>query len=165
LLFALVVAGMRHLALWCPAGRAVGGALVCAITLGYPLLALASLALEPAIPQDATHLQRARLLRQLQDEPGQHLILVRYLNPKPEGSGHEDWVWNDADIDASRVVWAREMDPDEDRQLLAYYAERRAWLLEVEVDKQTYRLSPHPLRDTATPRPDAVEGGLADQAP
>jgi hypothetical protein len=38
------------------------------------------------------------------------------------------------------------MSPAEDRRLLDYYPDRRAWLLEVEVDKQSYRLTPHPLR-------------------
>jgi hypothetical protein len=152
LVFIVVCAGLRQLWVWRRRGRPVGRVVVWGIALGYPILALLSTILEPAIPSDATHIQRAALLRQLQEEPGQHLVLVRYLHPKEHGSGHEDWVWNEADIDASQVVWAREMNPDADRRLLAYFPDRRAWLLEVEVDKRIYRLTPHPLRDAAEGR-------------
>jgi hypothetical protein len=149
LLAVLVVAGLRHLHAQRWRGRPAGRALVYAIVLFYPLLAVLSLIAEPAIPDNATHLQRARLLEQLRLDGGKHLILVRYTNPKPRGFGHEDWVFNEADIDASRVVWAREINPKEDRRLLGYYPERRTWLLVVEVDRQTYTLRPHPLRDSA----------------
>jgi hypothetical protein len=149
LMAALAVAGLRRLRLWRWQGRPSGRVLVRGLAFGYPLLAVLSVAAEPPIPADSTHLQRARLLRQLERDGDRHLIVVRYLNPKPNGLGHEDWVWNEADIDASRVVWAREMGTAEDRRLLDYYPDRRAWLLEVEVDRQTYRLTPHPLRPGA----------------
>jgi hypothetical protein len=141
LIFVLVVAGLRQLWVWRRAGRPVGRALVWGIALGYPVLALLSTILEPAVPADATHVQRAALLEKLRQQPGQQLVLVQYLHPKEHGSGHEDWVWNAAAIDASQVVWARAMNPDRDKELLAYYPERRAWLLEVEVDKHGNRLT------------------------
>jgi hypothetical protein len=146
---ALAVAGLRRLRLWRWRGRPSGRVLVRGLALCYPALVVLSVAAEPPIPAESTHLQRARLLRQLENDGDRHLVVVRYLNPKPYGLGHEDWVWNEADIDASRVVWAREMGPDEDRRLLDYCLDRRAWLLEVEVDKRTYRLVPHPLRQGA----------------
>ena len=69
-----------------------------------------------------------------------HLILVRY------GHGHspqEEWVYNRADIDNARVVWARTMNPDEDRKLLDFFKDRRAWLLTVE--PAGLNLSPYPF--------------------
>ena len=36
-----------------------------------------------------------------------------------------DWVYNGADIDKSKVIWARQMDPASDRELLNYYKGRR----------------------------------------
>jgi hypothetical protein len=33
-------------------------------------------------------------------------------------------------MDASDVVWAREMSPEENRELTSYFDERRIWLLE-----------------------------------
>ena len=59
--------------------------------------------------------------------PGEQLVFVRYTDAH---SVHEDWINNRADIDASRVVWARAMDPANDAELLRYYPHRRAWLLE-----------------------------------
>ena len=50
-----------------------------------------------------------------------------------------DWVYNAADIDGSKVVWAREMDPENDRNLLAYYKDRKVWL--VEPDSNPPRIS------------------------
>ncbi len=41
----------------------------------------------------------------------------------------EEWVYNGADIDASRVVWARDLGA-ENKKLLRYYPDRTAWLLE-----------------------------------
>jgi hypothetical protein len=149
LIAALAVAGLRRLQLWRWRGRPAGRALLRGIALCYPGLALLSAVAEPPIPADATHLQRARLLEQLRQDGDRHLVLVRHLDPNPCGLGHEDWVWNEAEIDASRVVWAREMSPEQDRRLLAYYPRRRAWLLEVEAAKRSYRLSPHPLRNGA----------------
>lgn len=147
LLAVLVVAGLRqlHAVRW--RGRPAGRALVCVIVLYYPLLAWLSVLVEPRIPENATHIQRAQLLEQLRQDGDEHLVLVRYHNPKPRGFGHEDWVFNEADIDASRVVWAREISPEKDRHLLDYYPGRRVWLLEVEVDRQTYRLSPYSQRE------------------
>jgi hypothetical protein len=148
---ALVVAGLRQLRLWRRGGRPVGRALVWGMALCYPGLAVMSLLAEPPIPADATHVQRAALLDQLRHDGDKHLVLVRYYHPKPHGLGHEDWVFNEADIDGSRVVWAREISPEQDRRLLDYYPDRRAWLLEVEVDKRSYRLSPHPLAGESAP--------------
>jgi hypothetical protein len=59
---------------------------------------------------------------------GKHdLVLVRYGSNHPLG---EEWVYNRADIDASEIVWAREMTPAEDAPFLAYFRGRKIWLLE-----------------------------------
>jgi hypothetical protein len=65
--------------------------------------------------------------RQLAAISGQLLVFVRY-------SAHhvyqEEWVWNGADIDGSRIVFARDLGPVEDRKLIAYYPNRKVLLLE-----------------------------------
>jgi hypothetical protein len=148
LLAVLVVAGLRQCYALREGGRHLGRLLVTAVVLGYPLAVVLSALTDPGTPPDATHMQRADVRRQLEADGRRHLVVVRYHNPWPNGYGHEDWVFNGADIDASRVVWAREIDPAADRRLLDYFADRQAWLLEVQVDEGTYRLTPHPLRES-----------------
>src|SRR5438067_1446095 len=53
----------------------------------------------------------------------------------------EEWVYNEADIDSSKIVWAREMDASCNRKLLAYFHNRHAWLLEP--DEDGLKLSPY----------------------
>jgi hypothetical protein len=146
LIAVLVVAGLRQVYVFRWRGRRVGRALVCSLCLGYPLAMALSGLTDPGTPADATHMRRAALQRQFEREGGKHLILVRYSCPFPNGLGHEDWVFNGADIDGAAVVWAREIGPEEDRRLLEYFGDRRAWLVEVRAVEGTFRLTPHPLR-------------------
>jgi hypothetical protein len=70
---------------------------------------------------------REAVLKRLENESGKQLVMVKY---GPRHSVHEEFVFNDADIDSSRIVWARAMSGGKDAELLAYYPNRRAWLLE-----------------------------------
>jgi hypothetical protein len=70
---------------------------------------------------------RAQIESQLENIPGNHIVIVRY---GPEHPPFPDWVYNHADIDHARVIWARDMSPAENRELLNYYKGRAAWLLE-----------------------------------
>ncbi|MGA2183867.1 MAG: hypothetical protein ABSH47_12625 [Bryobacteraceae bacterium] len=71
--------------------------------------------------------RRIAVNRELAQAPGRQLVFVRYSS---QHIFQEEWVWNEADIDAARVVWARDLGPDENRKLLKYYPGRTAWLLE-----------------------------------
>lgn len=81
---------------------------------------------------------RAPIEARLGAEPGDQLAIVRY---KPDHLFPE-WVYNRADIDGSKVIWAREMDPSSDRELLDHYKGRRVWLVEPDADPP--RLTPYP---------------------
>ena len=72
--------------------------------------------------------RRPLLIADLQRRGGHHLIIVRYT---PTHYIHDEWVYNDADIDGSTVVWARDMGEERNRELVDYYRGRRqVWLLE-----------------------------------
>jgi hypothetical protein len=57
---------------------------------------------------------RARILAQLKETTVRHLVMVRY---GPGHSLHDEWVYNEANIDSAKVVWAREMDGAQNRKL------------------------------------------------
>jgi hypothetical protein len=59
--------------------------------------------------------ERARILRELKADGRQHLVIVRY---GPKHQQNDEWVYNEADIDGARVVWAREMDLLQTRRLI-----------------------------------------------
>jgi len=83
--------------------------------------------------------QRAAVLSHLASEAGYHLVVVRYGR---EHNPHAEWVYNDADIDRAKVVWAREMGTARDRELLNYFNDRKIWLLEADATPPT--LTPYP---------------------
>jgi len=64
---------------------------------------------------------------------GRHLILVRH---SPNYIEHNDeCVYNDADIDAQQVVWARDMGQAKDEELIDYYrGSRKLWLYQPDSD-------------------------------
>jgi hypothetical protein len=71
--------------------------------------------------------RRIEVANQLRAFSGPLLIFVRY---SPHHIFQEEWVWNAADIDASRVVYARDLGAEEDQQLIRYYPNRKVLLLE-----------------------------------
>jgi hypothetical protein len=76
-------------------------------------------------------LGRQEVLQLLAGTREDHLIFVRY------GPAHDpsaEWVYNEADIDAAHVVWAREVSPRDDAELVRYFAGRRAWVLLADED-------------------------------
>jgi hypothetical protein len=69
--------------------------------------------------------------------PGQHLVFVRYW----PGHTFKEWVHNGADVDGSRVVWARDIDAGENEKLIRYFPHRTVWLLQP--DARPPRLEPY----------------------
>lgn len=63
--------------------------------------------------------------------PGEHLVIVRYS--KDHNSG-EEYVYNAADIDRAKTVWAREIPGVDLSPLLQYFRNRDVWLYEPDED-------------------------------
>jgi hypothetical protein len=82
---------------------------------------------------------RAEVERDLKSMLGNQLAIVRYA---PGHSPIDEWVYNAADIDEASVIWAREMDAYNNQELLRYYSDRKAWL--VEPDATPPRVTPYP---------------------
>jgi hypothetical protein len=75
---------------------------------------------------------RARIQFELSKLPEKTLIIVRY---DPFHQPGDEWVYNEADIDHAKVVWAREMRTGNQR-LLDYFHDRRVVLVEPDHDRE-----------------------------
>src|SRR2546429_3943935 len=135
--YALMLQSMRYVRLWKWDGKPSGLFLVRAvpvICLGLLPVRAAASALHIPVPvtiihtwysEDPHNIQRARVINRLEREPGQHLVLVRY---EPEHEIFLDWVYNSADIDSAKVVWARDMGAGGNQELIEYFKARRVWV-------------------------------------
>jgi hypothetical protein len=86
---------------------------------------------------------RAQIESRLEQIPGRQLVIVRYpLDHNPL----DEWVYNAADIDNSKVVWAREMDEAENLELIHYYKDRTVWLVQPDSKPALVSLYPSPAQ-------------------
>ncbi|HLI03231.1 MAG TPA: hypothetical protein VKU93_03070 [Terracidiphilus sp.] len=146
---------MRHLRLWKPEGRPAGLAMVrftvvAVVALTAIRIFAAPLGIAPAEwpasnwnfawwgPQNFGR-QRAHIEAELSSLPGDQLAIVRYSRSH---NPFNEWVYNPAEMDRSKVLWAREMDPADNADLLRHYPDRKAWL--VEPDATPARVTPYP---------------------
>jgi hypothetical protein len=152
--YALGLQAMRHLWVWRPGDKPVGKAIVrmlvsvcvllCAVRVATGPLHI-EIAQYPAVgwsdhwfgPQPFGK-PRADVVAQLDAMPGKQLVIVRYSathNPLDE------WVYNAADIDASKVVWSREMDTQANQEIIHHYPDRTVLL--VEPDSNPIKIEPY----------------------
>jgi hypothetical protein len=139
--YAIGLQAMRHFRVWKPENRPVGLMLVrlmvtvCLIMSGLRLFAGPLHLALPQYPSPAWNFvwygpdhfgtERARVESDLKQLPGKQLVIVRYSvrhNP------FDEWVYNAADIDGSKIVWAREMDSVDNQEIIDYYKDRKVWL-------------------------------------
>ena len=144
LFYILMVQCLRHLNLWRHKELRTGQLLVRSVPIvcvGMIVLRLAGIIahapMEP--PWPVGNLDRIAVIDKLSKIPGDHLIVVRY---GPNHNVDRDWIYNDPDIDRSRIVWARDMGRQENEELLQYYHNRHAWLMSG--DESPPILEPYP---------------------
>lgn len=153
--YVLGLQAMRHLRLWKPGDQPVGAALVrltvtlCFVLAGIRVFAAPlhiGLASWPGGEWAAEWygpgphgLARAQIQSRLEQLPGKQLVIVDY---SPNHSPFDEWVYNAPDIDHSKVIWARDMDPAENLDLIRYYKDRTVWL--VQPDIKSAELTPYP---------------------
>jgi hypothetical protein len=154
--YAIGLQAIRHLWIWTPSDQPVGRALVrltvtlCVVLAGVRLCAEPLHLDLPVWPGawasewygrgSQSGVERSKIETRLEQLNGGQLVIVRY------SSNHNflnEWVYNAADIDNSKVVWAREMDKAENLELMHYYKDRTVWL--VEPDIEPAKVSSFPL--------------------
>jgi len=139
----LLVQAIRHLRTINVRGRPVGAALsrAAVVLLAVDMaLGVAHGVCDPLSWTCTGDPSRAAIVEKLLHTPGKHLVIVRY----PEGYNvHDDWVFNGAEIDSAKLLWARETNPQQNQRLFDYFKDRQIWLIEPEEDNT--ELIPCPL--------------------
>jgi len=152
---------MRHLYCWRPGGQLVGMTMTRSI-VGICVLMIVLRVFNKQIDCPVPHFpvatwllawygpdhyvsQRSLIEQELEQLPGGQLAIVRYAE---DHDPLDEWVYNGADIDGSKVIWARAMDDGNDRDLLQYYKDRRAWL--IQPDSSSAEITPYPLPEQVT---------------
>jgi hypothetical protein len=131
LVFVLMLQGIRRLRLWHWRSWQTGRFMVWTLVMIYATVFVIAFAQQMRDHRSAHPSHRARILAQLKEAEGRHLVLVRY-GPRYPRSPFIEWVYNDADIDSAKVVWAREMDSAHNSKLLEYFKDRHVWLVDLE---------------------------------
>jgi hypothetical protein len=125
---------MRHLRQFKLRGRPIGigfvRAIVLTVVLLFPIQVFYGIrdqySFSPCANMEGGW-TRAKVVSQLEQLPGNHLVLVRYAKLH---CVHNEWVYNRADIDHSKIVWAREIPGTDMTPLLKYFAGRNVWVVE-----------------------------------
>lgn len=139
-IFLVIAQGMRHLRQWQLWGHHLGIGLSRATVV-------AAIVLSPFHYSEhgsRAMAERTRVMRELSRLPEKHLVIVEY---SPQHDPANEWVYNSADIDASKIVWAREIPGMDLAPLLHYFQGRKVWV----VEPDTHSPEPRPYTVPASP--------------
>jgi hypothetical protein len=133
-IFALTVQAIRHLRTMRlrqrPIGVAVSRALVLLLVLDTGMNTARGVC-DPLLWPCQGDPSRVAIAGTLARTPGKHLILVRY---DQDHNIHDEWVYNGAEIDTAKVLWARELDAQQNAKLFGYFHDRKLWLVTPDSD-------------------------------
>lgn len=139
-IYALVLIAMRRIRKWHVRGRPAGTFVLralCASVVALLLLRVAIPVFHLRITNAAAPMTwcspwpesypRSEIEQRLNALPGRHLVIVNY---GPEHDANVSWVNNRADIDDSKIVWAHNMGPAQNEELIHYFSDRDVWWLD-----------------------------------
>ncbi len=155
LLYYVILQCMRRIYIWRWQNRPTGKLIVWSIPLYCILLIFLPITLRedpfffvapspwepPKTLESHWSFQRDALLSRLKSEEGKHLVVVGYL---PKHNAHNEWVYNEADIDNAKVVWARNMKATQNYELIKYFYDRKVWFLQID-DGPNLLFAPYPI--------------------
>jgi len=123
-LFVLVcVVGLRQMSRWGSLGPDMVRILMALYVAEFLFLPYA----QADSIQQRNQQRRIAVRREVAKIKGPLLVFVRY---GPRHARQNEWVWNEADIDAARVVWAHDLGAAKNQELMRYYPKRKVLLLE-----------------------------------
>ena len=130
LLALLILMGLRALGGVRTRGRRLGRLLpavvLAAASIGLVRNAALALHERATVPRIGFRERRADLAAALAALPGRQLVFVRY---GPDHNVHGEWVYNGADLEGTKVLFAHDLSPEKNERLLAHDPTRTAWLL------------------------------------
>jgi hypothetical protein len=145
-LLALVLQCMRHLQFWRRRSWQIGRAIVWAVVIGCFAIDAAWVSAVAVRVNDvrlymAGNQQRAMIEHRLEQTPGSHLVIVHYTPSHPV---YREWVYNPADIEHAKVIWARDLGQECNEKLIRAFSSRSVWMIEPD-------LSPADLKAYSAP--------------
>lgn len=135
-IFATLVQSIRHLRTLRILGRPFGAAISRAVVVLLAIQTINNVRNHICDPLGWTCTgdpSRVAITQRLAKTPGKHLVIVRYGD---DHNIHDEWVFNGADIDGAKVLWARELDAQQNAQLISYFSDRSIWLVEPDSDNE-----------------------------
>ena len=141
LIILLLMMAMRQLRQWGNPGQFLARAIPIICLMSFALRASAR-PLHIQLPEyyaytwyqkGAPPFARDAVQQQLLRTPGNHLVFVHY---QPEHEPFAEWIYNAADLDQARIIWAREVSVASDRELVERFQGRQVWVVDAQTLEQ-----------------------------
>lgn len=146
-ILATMIFGFREMRTWTVRGRRFGLGLSRSVMVAVLILCGLRVALVCADPYGVIEsgkmhsgLQHTLARSELAAMPGKQLVIVYYPS---HYYPMEEWVYNLANIDQQKVVWARNMGTERNQELIRYYPDRQVLV----VDPTEFPLKIYPYEE------------------
>jgi hypothetical protein len=167
---ALILVALRRVRRWQPGGKPAGVFITRAVpSIGVLLVVLLVGAGIIRWPQALEHpdsglltwcshtpinTERPAIRAELERKPGDQLVIVKQNGV--DDNPLYDWVYNRADLESAKIIWADDMGPAKNQELIDYFKGRRVWL--VDVDRKPITLVPYTAAADRHPSTQSQEG-------